>query len=924
VRSPSFLNIRGARVHNLKNVSVSLPRNKLIVFTGVSGSGKSSLAFNTLYAEGQRRYVESLSAYARQFMARMDKPDVDYIEGLSPAIAIEQKTQSSNPRSTVGTVTEIFDYIKLLFARIGRTYSPVSGKEVKADSVTSIVDELMALPEDSKLFLYVKLTSTTNDQRRNLEVALQKGFTRVLVEENTIEIEELLTQNKLSIGKSFNLLIDRLIVRKDDEELISRLADSVQIALTEGEGTCFVKTPNLPEQSFSDRFEADEIKFERPSTQFFAFNNPYGACKTCQGFGRIIGIDEELVIPDKSKSIYDGAIAPWKGESMGNYLKEFLAEIRASKLDFPVHRPYFQLNATQKSIVWKGAPGVQGLQSFFKGLESQLHKIQYRVLLSRYRGFTQCPDCKGSRIRQDAEYVKIHGHSIGDWLLMPIDALNPILENLPLTDYERQIGGRLLREINARLNFLLQVGLGYLHLHRPSSTLSGGESQRIHLATSLGSSLVGALYILDEPSVGLHPRDANQLAGILEQLRDIGNTVIVVEHDEMIMERADFIVDMGPGAGEQGGEVVFQGNFQELKKSTKSLTAKYLTGKEQIKIPSKRRKFAKKITISGAAAHNLKGINVDFPLGVLTVVTGVSGSGKTTLIKDILYPALQSYIQPGSGKPGSYSGISGDIEHIQHVEMVDQSPIGRNARSNPVTYIKAYDAIRELYSNQPAAKVQGLKPAHFSFNVEGGRCEACQGEGHITVQMQFMSDVVLPCETCNSQRFKEHVLEVQYQQKNIFDILNMTLTEALAFFANEPKVINRLKYLEAVGLGYIRLGQSSSTLSGGEAQRIKLAAFLADSAKSGNTLYIFDEPTTGLHLDDIKKLLNSIQHLIEAGNSVILIEHHLDVIKCADWIIDLGPEGGVGGGELVFEGTPEDLLNNPYSYTAQFLKDKLA
>jgi len=920
---PQEIRIKGARVHNLKNIDLNIPRNKLVVFTGLSGSGKSSLAFDTLYAEGQRRYVESLSSYARQFLERMDKPDVDYIEGLSPAIAIEQKTNSSNPRSTVGTVTEIFDYLKLLFARAGRTFSPVSGGEVKADSVSDVTDFILSLEEGSKVYIWIQSETSVKELKRNLEVWLQKGFTRILTQEGLREIEDLLSEDKPGIKPPVKILIDRLVIQKaeDTDELSARIADSIQTAFHEGEGRCYVQTEEDKVYTFSDKFELDDIIFERPSPQMFSFNNPYGACKTCQGFGRIIGVDEELVIPDKSKSVFEGAIAPWRGDTMRNYLKKFIHD--AADFDFPIHRPYYQLSPTQKKLLWNGGPEVEGIHHFFKELESQLHKIQYRVMLSRFRGYTPCPDCHGSRIRPDAQYVKFHGHTISDWMFLPVKDLLPLIEKIKFTDHDIQISGRLIREITSRLRFLCQVGLGYLHLHRPAASLSGGESQRINLATSLGSSLVGSLYILDEPSVGLHPRDADNLVGILENLRDIGNTVIVVEHDDLVMERADFIVDIGPGAGEHGGEIVFTGNFQDLKKDKNSLTGKYLSGIEKIEVPAERRKFTHSIVVEGSTANNLKGMPVSFPLNVLTLVTGVSGSGKTTLVKDILYPALQNSILSGSARPGSFSQLSGNTEDIQHVELVDQSPIGRSARSNPVTYIKAWDGVRELYSGLPGSRMQNLKPAHFSFNVDGGRCDACHGEGHVTVQMQFMSDIVLTCEACKGHRFKQNVLEVEYNGKNIFEVLNMTVSGSIEFFAQEPKILNRLKYLEEVGLGYVRLGQSSSTLSGGEAQRIKLAAFLADAYRAGNTLYIFDEPTTGLHLDDVKKLLKSINRLVDAGNSVILIEHHLEVIKSADWVIDLGPEGGEGGGELVFSGTPEALLDCKNSYTGKYLSEKL-
>lgn len=917
---PREILIKGARVHNLKNVTLAIPRNQLVVFTGVSGSGKSSLAFDTLYAEGQRRYVESLSSYARQFLARMDKPDVDYIEGLSPAIAIEQKTISSNPRSTVGTVTEIFDYLKLLFARAGRTFSPISGKEVKADSISDVVDFVLSLPTESKVYIYIQQSASPKDLRRKLEVALQKGFTRIIGPEGELLlIEDLLGENKLPIKSPFYLLIDRLIIQEKDEDLSSRLSDSIQTAFIEGEGHCLVESGGV-EYPFSDKFESDGMAFERPNPQMFAFNNPYGACKTCQGFGRIVGIDEDLVVPDKSKSIYDGAIAPWRGDSMGNYLKRFTRE--AYEFDFPIHKPYFSLSDKDKKLLWKGAPSLHGLDHFFKDLESQLHKIQYRVMLSRFRGFTRCPDCEGSRIRPDASYVKLHGYSIQEWLDLPLSELHPLLENLSFSDYEMKVAGRVIREIKSRLKFLLQVGLGYLSLNRPSSTLSGGESQRINLATSLGSSLVGSLYILDEPSVGLHPRDADNLVEVLQSLRDVGNTVIVVEHDDMIMEKADFIVDIGPGAGELGGEICFTGNYKALLKAHNSLTGQYLSGKLSIAIPSKRRKFSRKLNLEGATANNLKGISVEFPLGILTVITGVSGSGKTTLIKDILFPAIQNAIMPGAAKAASYSQLVGNVSDLKSVEMVDQSPIGRSARSNPVTYIKAWDLVRDFFSKLPDSKNKNLTPAHFSFNVAGGRCDACQGEGFTTVQMQFMSDVILTCEACGGKRFRQHVLEVKYKDKNVYDILNMSVDTAVDFFVDEAKIRTRLKYLQEVGLGYVRLGQSSSTLSGGEAQRIKLAAFLSDSGNSGSTMYIFDEPTTGLHLDDVRKLLLSIQRLVETGNTVILIEHHLEVIKSADWVIDLGPEGGNRGGNLVFAGTPEDLLSCKESYTAKYLQTK--
>jgi excinuclease ABC subunit A len=914
--------IKNARVNNLKNVTVEIPRNNLVVITGVSGSGKSSLAFDTLYAEGQRRYVESLSSYARQFLARMEKPDVDYIQGISPAMAIQQQVSTTNPRSTVGTTTEIYDYLKLLFARVGVTYSPVSNKEVIRETVTDVVDILTALPEGSKVQIYADIPVRSKGVKAELELSLQKGFPRVLWEGKPAFVEDLLEQKNLSIKEQLTLLIDRVVIRQEDiQNLRGRLGDSVQTAYQEGHGRCRVKIDEEDPKQFSEKFELDGMGFEVPSVNLFSFNNPYGACPTCEGFGRVLGIDEKLVIPDQSLSVYEGAVAPWRGQVMSEYKDAF---VRAGEaIDFPVHRPFFRLSRKEKEMLWDGIPGAEGIRQFFEFVASKTHKIQYRVMLARYRGYTTCPDCKGSRLRKDANYVKINGYSIGEFLFMQLNELHEVVGTLSLNEHQAEVGKRLLAEIKTRLSYLIKVGLGYLTLNRKVNTLSGGEMQRIRLATSLGSGLVGSMYILDEPSIGLHSRDTDRLIEILESLRDQGNTVIVVEHDEGIMKKADRLIDMGPGAGELGGEVVFNGDYKTIfKKNT--LTGKYLSGKEEIAVPAVRRKSGNKIHIANAHLHNLKGIEVDIPLHALTVVTGVSGSGKTTLVTEVLYPALQRHI--GNISTANASGmLTGDIKLMKAVEMVDQRPIGRSARSNPVTYIKAYDAIRELFANQPLANIKGLKPGSFSFNVDGGRCDNCKGDGKVVVEMQFLPDVELVCEVCGGKRFKRNVLEVQYKGKNINDILNMTLHEGLDFFAEETKIAKKLEVLNRVGLGYLRMGQSTSTLSGGEAQRMKLASFLANTSDSPakGTFYIFDEPTTGLHFDDIKKLLSAMNELVERGSTVLVIEHNLDVIKCADWIIDLGPEGGEEGGELVFQGIPEDLIDVEESYTAKYLKEKL-
>ncbi|MEJ5994554.1 excinuclease ABC subunit UvrA [Pedobacter sp. Du54] len=918
--------IKGARVHNLKNIDVAIPKNKLVVITGMSGSGKSSLAFDTLYAEGQRRYVESLSSYARQFMGRMNKPDVDYIKGIAPAIAIEQKVITSNPRSTVGTSTEIYDYLKLLFSRIGITYSPVSGAVVKKDSVTTVVDFIIKLGNESVVTIFCPLHPHNNRSiKEELAVLLQKGFLRVYFKGKIAKIEEVLADEsvadvELTDTNTIRILIDRIIVNQE-EETVSRIADSVQTAFFEGKGDCFVEYEDK-QTFFCDRFELDGVRFEEPTPNFFSFNNPYGACKRCEGYGNVIGIDEDLVVPDKSKSVYDNAIAPWRGEKMGDWLKKFIKN--ADKFDFPIHRSYSELTENQQRVIWTGNKYFEGLDQFFKELEEQTYKIQYRVMLSRYRGKTVCPDCKGTRLRKDASYVKIGGKSILDMVLMPLSTILPFFEALTLSETEQKIAKRLLAEITNRVLYLNNVGLGYLTLNRLSNTLSGGESQRINLATSLGSSLVGSVYVLDEPSIGLHPRDTHKLIEVLQSLRNVGNTVLVVEHEEEMMKAADHIIDIGPEAGTHGGYLVFSGTYKEIIKDNASLTGRYLAGKEEIALPAKRRSWKDHIFIKGARENNLKNIDVKFPLGVFTCVSGVSGSGKTSLVKKILYPALQKAIGNYAGEQtGLYDGIFGNIDLVSQVEMVDQNPIGRSSRSNPVTYVKAWDDIRALFSSLPAAKAGGLKPAAFSFNVEGGRCDTCQGEGEVKIEMQFMADIYLPCETCGGRRFKQQVLDITYQDKNVADILDLTIEEAVDFFAKEPKILQKLNPLLDVGLGYVHLGQSSNTLSGGEAQRIKLASFLIKGNNANKTMFIFDEPTTGLHFHDIKKLLKALNTLIEQGNTILVIEHNMDMIKCADWVIDIGPEGGDGGGNVVFEGIPEDLRDAKNSYTGQFLKAHL-
>lgn len=917
--------IKGARVHNLKDLSVALPRNKFIVITGLSGSGKSSLAFDTLYAEGQRMYVESLSSYARQFLGRMDKPDVDYIKGISPAIAIEQKVSIKNNRSTVGTSTEIYDYLKLLYARIGKTYSPVSGEVVKKDSVADVVDFIFTLEDEARIMILAPLhLQVDRTLAKELDLLLQKGYSRIYADGEVYFIEELLEQEKpaLSRIKDVYILIDRAVIYHNDEDLQFRIADSVQTAFFEGHGICRVLYGE-EERVFSDKFELDGVVFEEPSVNFFSFNNPYGACQTCEGFGSVLGIDPDLVIPDKSLTVYEGAVAPWRSDKMSEWLRPLVKN--GIRFDFPIHRPYNELSETEQELLWTGNKFFEGLNDFFKHIQAQTHKIQYRVMLSRYRGRTACPDCKGSRLRKDASYVKVNGKSITDLVLMPITQSQQFFENLQLSEHDQKVADRLVTEVTNRLGYLNRVGLGYLTLNRLSNTLSGGESQRINLATSLGSALVGSMYILDEPSIGLHPRDSEQLIGVLQSLQKIGNTVIVVEHEEEMMKAADVLIDIGPEAGSGGGNLMFQGSFEEMVRSSDTYTGKYLSGKMELSVPSRRRKWRNAIEIIGARENNLKNLNVKFPLDVMTVVTGVSGSGKSTLIKKILYPAIQKLHGSHSESTGKFDKLQGDYGKIGHVEFVDQNPIGKSSRSNPVTYVKAYDAIRTLYADQALAKARGFKPSHFSFNIEGGRCEVCQGEGQVKIEMQFMADIFLTCESCHGQRFKQDVLDIKYKDKSISEVLDMTIADSIGFFADQPKIAERLKPLDDVGLGYIRLGQSSNTLSGGEAQRVKLASFLTKGATSHheNILFIFDEPSTGLHFHDISKLLTAINALIENGNTVIIIEHNMDIIKSADWIIDLGPEGGINGGNLLFEGTPEEMAKLEDNHTARFLKDKL-
>ena len=917
------ISIKGAKVNNLKNIDVEIPRNKLVVITGLSGSGKSSLAFDTLYAEGQRRYVESLSSYARQFLGRMSKPECDFIKGIPPAIAIEQKVISRNPRSTVGTSTEIYEYLRLLFARIGKTYSPTSGQLVKKDSPEDIVNCMLSYPKGTR---YTVLTPIIPREGRSvieqIEMDFKQGFTRLEVDGEIVRIEDY----TYDASDKVYLLVDRMSC-DDSKDAISRLTDSAETAMYEGDGTCMLRfyQPNGESRlhAFSTKFEADGIKFEEPNDQMFSFNSPIGACPVCEGFGNVIGIDEHLVIPNRALSVYDGAVLCWRGEKMGEWLTEFLRE--APNHDFPIFTPYYELTQEQKDYLWHGPRDKVCIDSFFKMLEENQYKIQYRVMLARYRGKTICPACHGSRLKESANYIKVGGKNILELVEMPVYQLREFFRTLELSEHDTLIATRLLNEIKSRLSFLDNVGLGYLTLNRMSNTLSGGESQRINLATSLGSSLVGSLYILDEPSIGLHSRDTDRLIKVLRQLQQLGNTVVVVEHDEEIIRAADYIIDIGPDAGRLGGEIVYQGNMNNLHKGSNSYTVKYLLGEETIDLPQTHRSWNNYIEIKGARENNLKGINVRFPLNVMTVVTGVSGSGKSTLVRDIFYKALKREYSEATDRPGEFIALEGDIKQVSNIEFVDQNPIGKSSRSNPVTYVKAYDEIRKLFAEQPLAKQMGYTAGYFSFNSEGGRCEECKGEGTVTVEMQFMADLVLECESCHGKRFKNDTLEVKYEEKNIFDILEMTVNQAIEFFTehNQKKIVKKLLPLQSVGLGYLKLGQSSSTLSGGESQRVKLAYFLS-LEKIQPTIFVFDEPTTGLHFHDIKKLLTVFNSLIERGHTLIIIEHNMDVIKCADYIIDLGPEGGEMGGNLVIAGTPEEVAQCAASYTGQFLAEKLS
>ncbi|MCC7331144.1 MAG: excinuclease ABC subunit UvrA [Flavobacteriales bacterium] len=927
IKTKNYIYIKGARVHNLKNIDVEIERNKLTIITGLSGSGKSSLAFDTLFAEGQRRYVESLSAYARQFLGKIEKPDVDHIVGISPAIAIEQKVNTVNKRSTVGTSTEIYDYLKLLFARIGKTYSPISGNPVKREQVNDVFTWIIQLKPQSKVYILSSIQNSDKTAKEQLEFLLKQGYSRIWYNN---KIEKIETFNLTLLDKNnIEVLIDRFVIDSENSELNSRIFDSIETAFYEGKGSCKVIVDSIEEyqtRTFNNKFELDGMNFIEPDTNFFSFNNPVGACKNCEGYGSVIGIDDKLVIPNPALSVFEDAIVCWKGDKM-KYFKEQLI-LNAFEFNFPIHKPIELLTEEQYKLLWSGNKYFDGIDKFFKMLEGESYKIQYRVMLSRYRGKKVCTDCKGTRLRKDAGYVKINTKSITDLVLMPISDLSLFFDELKLTKNELAIANRLLIEIRSRLKFLTHVGLGYLTLNRLSSTLSGGESQRINLATSLGSSLVGSMYILDEPSIGLHSKDTELLIEVLNNLKKIGNTVIIVEHDEEIIRAADNIIDLGPYAGHLGGELVFQGKINELLKNKKSLTAKYLNGDEKIPLPNQRRKWSKFIEISNANENNLKNLTVCFPLQVLSVVTGVSGSGKSTLVKNCLLPALKRKFDGYHDLSSNPTNLSGDLSRLKGVEFVNQNPIGKSSRSNPATYIKAYDDIRNLFCAQKLAKSRGLKPSHFSFNIDGGRCETCKGEGEITVEMQFMSDVHLKCEECNGKRFKEEILEIKINDKSISDILDLTIDEAIDFFNcihdnYSEKIIQKLKTLQEVGLGYVHLGQSSSSLSGGEAQRVKLASFIGKRDESDNLLFIFDEPTTGLHFHDVKKLLTAFDALIQKGHSLLVIEHNLDVIKSADWIIDIGPEGGKNGGNIVFEGTPEEIIRSESSFTGKYLKNKL-
>ena len=923
----NYISIKGAKVNNLKNIDVDIPRNKLVVITGLSGSGKSSLAFDTLYAEGQRRYVESLSSYARQFLGRMSKPECDFIKGIPPAIAIEQKVNSRNPRSTVGTSTEIYEYLRLLYARVGKTYSPISGQVVKKHSAEDIVNCMLSFPKGTKYTVLAPLLPREGRSiAEQLDIDLKQGFTRVEVNREVMRIEDFLQQVPAE-GKQQNiyLLIDRMTA-DDSKDSISRLTDSAETAMYEGDGTCmlrfFLSDGTTKLHTFSTKFEADGIIFEEPNDQMFSFNSPIGACPACEGFGKVIGIDEHLVVPDRSLSVHEGAIVCWRGEKMGEWKEELIHN--AEKFDFPIFTPYYELTDAQRRLLWEGNQYFHGINDFFKMLEENQYKIQYRVMLARYRGKTLCPKCHGTRLKPEAGYVRVGGKNISELVDLPITELKEFFDHLELDEHDNNVSRRILVEINSRIRFLIDVGLGYLTLNRLSNSLSGGESQRINLATSLGSSLVGSLYILDEPSIGLHSRDTDRLLHVLRQLQQLGNTVVVVEHDEEIIRAADYIIDIGPNAGRLGGEVVYQGDMKDLKKGSNSYTVRYLLGEDEIPVPKHRRPWNNYIELKGARENNLKGVNVRIPLNVMTVVTGVSGSGKSTLVRDIFFRALKRELDECSDRPGEFTSIGGSLRDLRNVEFVDQNPIGKSSRSNPVTYIKAYDEIRKLWSEQPLAKQMGYTPGFFSFNSEGGRCEECKGEGTITVEMQFMADLVLECESCHGKRFKSDTLEVKFNDKSIYDVLEMTVNQAIEFFNEhgQKKIVKKLLPLQDVGLGYIKLGQASSTLSGGENQRVKLAFYLSQE-KADPTMFIFDEPTTGLHFHDIRKLLDAFDALIRRGHSIVIIEHNMDVIKCADYVIDLGPEGGDKGGNIVAVGTPEEVAACGASYTGQFLKEKL-
>ena len=916
----THIEIKRAAVHNLKEVSVNIPRNQLVVITGVSGSGKSSLAFDTLFAEGQRRYVESLSAYARQFLGKLDKPKVEYIKGIPPAVAIQQKVSSRNPRSTVGTTTEIYDYLKLLFARIGKTYSPVSGELVKRHNVSDVMEVIHQLGEGTRFLITAPVTFNDRTALEHLSILSKQGFARILVNDAIVSIDEILDENTYT-SDIIQLVVDRAVVRVDDEDNDYRLQDSIQTAFYEGRGACELRfMDDRPTLEFNSLFELDGMSFTEPTLHLFSFNNPLGACPSCEGFGSIMGIDADLVVPNPHLSVYEGCVAPWKGDTMGKWKDKFI--LGASAYDFPVHRPYIDLTEKEKTLLWEGAKGVKGINALFKHLESKSYKIQFRVMLSRYRGRTVCSTCKGKRLKPEANYVKVGGRSLSDLVELPLRKLKVFFQDLNLDEQDASIAKRLLTEITTRIDFLISVGLPYLTLNRVSSTLSGGESQRIQLATSLGSSLVGSLYILDEPSIGLHPKDAQQLITVIEALRDNGNTVVVVEHEEAFMRAADFLIDIGPAAGNLGGEILAAGIPKDVLNHETSLTAAYLNGTQQIPLPQVLRKPSGKIILEGVRQHNLKGFDVSIPLGVFSVVAGVSGSGKSTLIKQILYPALKKHLEMVGERPGIHKALKGDLNAIQHVEMVDQNPIGKSSRSNPVTYLKAYDDIRNLFASEELARVRGYKAKHFSFNTDGGRCDTCKGEGEVTIEMQFMADVHLPCEACNGKRFKAEILEVKFHGKTISDILDCTINEVIEFFKehNQRKIANKLQPLQDVGLGYAHVGQSSSTLSGGEAQRVKLAFFLSKGIKNGKTLFLFDEPTTGLHFDDVKKLLRAFNELVDLGHTVLVIEHDLDVIKRCDHVIEIGPEGGELGGQLLYTGSPNELISVKGSPTAEAMK----